>query len=217
MRKLLLLAVLGVLALPTIAAAQFDCPDCVLGIYDGTDINNTTNCGTIAMGVPKDIYLGIRLSGVETGITGIEFSVAGLTGFLVTAVEPLTPAAVTLGSPPAPADTSATSTGMGGMSIAWLGCKEGSQTLVRLQLLAFTAPPSDRVLKVLHKFPPSNVNYNLHAVLTRCDNPTFSAVRITGGCYTLNPTDPRGPLTCPCYSTPVESKTWGAMKQLYQG
>lgn len=217
MRKLLLVVALGVLALPTIASAQFDCPDCVLGIYDGTDINNTTNCGTIGMGVPKDIYLGVRLAPSETGISGIEFSVAGLTGFLVTAVEPLTPAAVQLGSLPAPADTSATSTGTGGMNISWQGCKEGSQTLVRIQLLAFTAPPTDRVLKVMHRFPPSNLNYNLHAVLTRCDDPTFSAVRITGGCYTLNPTDPAGPPACPCGSTPVESKTWGAMKMLYEG
>lgn len=216
MRKLLLVAALGVLALPAIVSAQADCPDCVLGLYDGSDINNTTNCGTIGVGVPKDIYLAVRHAGVETGITGIEFSIAGLTGLLIVAQEPITPAALDLGTLQAPADTSATSTGTGRRSFAWLGCLEGSQALVRISVLAL-APVSERVLKVMHGFPPSNPNYGLNGpIMTRCDNPVFTAVRIKGGCYTLNPVDPGGPPACPCTSTPVEAKTWGAMKRLYQ-
>ena len=216
MRKLLLVVALGVLALPAIVLAQADCPDCVLGIYDGPDINNTTNCGTIAVGVPKDVYLSIRLAGGELGLSSIEFSVAGLTGLLVVAQEAISPAALDLGVLQAPADTSATSTGTGRRSFAWLGCRDGSQALVRISLLALT-PLSERVLKVMHGFPPSNPNYGLNGpVITRCDNPAFTAVRIKGGCYTLNPTDPSGPASCRCYSTPVEAKTWSAMKRLYQ-
>lgn len=215
MRKLLLVA-LGVLALPTLAMAQTqDCADCVLGIFDGPDINATTNCGTIGVGAPKDVYLGVRLSGAETGVSGIEFSIAGMEGLLLIGTEALTPASVTLGSPPAPADTSATSTGTGGMNVAWATCLSGSQQLIKLSLLSF-GPQADKVLKVMHKFPPSNLNYNLHAVLTRCDPPNFTAVRVSTGCFTLNPSDPAGPPGCRCFSTPVEAKTWGAMKRLYQ-
>jgi hypothetical protein len=102
MRKLLLVA-LGVLALPALAVGVEDCADCNLGIFAGPDINNTTNCGTIGVGAPTDVYLGIRLTPSETGVTGIEFSVAGGRALLI-GTEALTPASVTLGSPPAPAD-----------------------------------------------------------------------------------------------------------------
>ena len=215
MRKLLLVA-LGVLALPTLALAQTqDCPSCVLGIFDGPNINNTTNCGTIGVGTPKDVYVGIRLSGTETGVTGLEFSIAGMDGLLLIGTEALTPAALTLGSPPAPADTSATSIGTGGLNMAWATCLSGSQQLIKLSLLSF-GPQADKVLKVMHKFPPSNLNFNLKPVFSRCDGPTFTTVRISGGCYVLNPSEPGGVPGCACYSTPVEAKTWGAMKRLYQ-
>ncbi len=215
MRKLLLVA-LGVLALPTLALAQIqDCPECILGIFDGPDINLTTNCGTIGIGTPKDVYLGIRLTGAETGVTGIEFSVAGLDGLLLIGTEPITPATLVFGTAPAPADTSATSAGQGGMNIAWATCLSGSQQLVKLSLLSFGAQ-TDKVLKVMHKFPPSNLGFNLKPVLSRCDPPTFTMVRIGTGCYTLNPSLPGGTPGCKCYSTPVEAKTWSAMKRLYQ-
>ena len=215
MRKLLLVA-LGVLALPALASAVDDCATCNLGIFDGPNINNTTNCGSIALGVPKEVFLGIRHSPAETGVTGIEFSIAGLAGLLVVGTEAIVPAGLVLGTPAAPADTSATTIGTGGMNIGWTMCLSGSQALVKLTLLAL-APQTDKVLKVMHRFPQTNPNFNNRPVLTRCDAPAFTAVRVgVGGCYVLNPSNPAGTAACACYSTPVESKTWGAMKRLYQ-
>lgn len=180
-------AVLGRFASP---AAIDDCFSCVLGLYDNAGLTSTV--GSMPTGVPKDVYLGVNFSGGFGGLSGIEFSIAGLEGLLVIGVEPLVPAAVTLGSPPAPADTSSTSTGIGGMNVAWATCLSGNQALVKISLLAFS-PPSNKILQVKHKFPPSNPAWQT-PVFTQCDGPTFTATRLSAGCYGINMT---GPLVCP--------------------
>src|SRR5262245_38023084 len=105
MRKLLLV-ILGLVALPELAVAHVstitDCETCQLGLFDGQDLTMTTNCGTMMTGMPKDVFLAVRLAGPETGVTGVEFSIAGIRsdvdGILVVGTEPIVPAAVMLGS-----------------------------------------------------------------------------------------------------------------------
>lgn len=204
-------AALLLLAAPSLAAAIDTCPGCVLGLYDDTAL--TSNFGVSQPGVPKVIYLGIDLAGSETGLSGIEFSVAGLQGLLVIGVETLNPGALTLGSLPAPADTSAASAGTGGMNMAWTTCQPRG-ALVRISLLHF-APAVNHVLRVLHKFPQSNPLYNRLPVFTRCDSPNFTAVRTQGGCYVLNPDGDPSTL-CPVGTVAVNSRTWSGVKQLFR-
>jgi hypothetical protein len=217
MRKMVLLA-FGLLLLPALASAQQvveNCPSCTLSFYAETALN--ANCGTVAAFTPTDIYLGLNLTGVETGITGIEFSVAGILvadGFVsatLTAITDVNP--TMLGDPKAPADTSATSTQNGGMNIAWPSCQAGTHVaLAKLTLVSLGATP-DKVIKVLHKFPPSNPNYGISGpVITRCDAPNFTAVKVSGGYFVVNPgaTPP-----FPCVLA-VSPQTWSALKNLYR-
>jgi len=133
----------------------------------------------------------------------------------VVGVTPIVPTSVIVGSSiAAPADTSATTVGTGGMGIAWAECLAGDRALVKVSLL-HTVPVSNLAFRVMHRFPTSNVNYNRHPVLTRCNSPMFTAVRINGGCYVLNPNgDPSTP--CPIGTVAVTSRTWTGVKQLFQ-
>lgn len=202
------------LLLPTAGAAIVNCPDCVLGLYDDTSL--TSNFGVSVPFTPKDIYLSIDLAAPETGITGIEFSIAGLAGtpLIVMGVTPLIPAGVEIGSAPAPADTSAASSGTGGMYVAWWNCLADDRAVLKVRLLP-VAPVVNHVLRVMHKFPPSNPAYNLRPVLTRCDSPIFTPVRINGGCYVLNPDGAPTP-SCPVGTVAVESRTWTRVKELFR-
>jgi hypothetical protein len=156
----------------------------------------------------KDVYMGVKFSSSETGLTVVEFSISGLqdgSNLLVGAFEPVTPVPPNFiyGSPPAPPDTSATSTGQGGMDVAWGNCVVGSRALFRLRLLA-TGPIANHVLRIMHRFPTSNPNYLRSPVFTRCNIPMYTAVRVTGLDYTLN-----GVVS-------VEGKSWSGMKQLFR-
>jgi hypothetical protein len=218
MRKIVLLA-LGLVLLPVLASAQEiqNCPNCSLGLYDLADLNQ--NCGTMAAFTPKDLYLGVNLSGVETGITLIEFSIAGMRtvedGISVVGVEAITSVAPTviLGDVKAPADTAATSTQLGGMNVGWAQCIAGTKIpLMKITILSLAAV-NDKVFRVMHRFAPSNPNYGLGGpIMTRCDNPIYTAVRIKGGYYIANPSA-TPPLPC---TTAVQSQTWSAMKGLYR-
>lgn len=85
------LAALVLLSFPAIAAAVESCPDCVLRLYDDTTLSS--NFGVSVPLTMKDIYLAIDLAAPETGVTGIEFSIAGITGtpLFVVGVTPLLP------------------------------------------------------------------------------------------------------------------------------
>jgi hypothetical protein len=215
MRKLVLLA-FGLLLLPAWASAQQvveNCPACTLSLY--ADAAMSTNCGPVPGLAPTDIYLGVKLSGAETGLTGIEFSVAGTDGFLSATLTPITDLAPTvLGDFKAPADTSATSTLLGGCNIAWGSCQLGTRlTLAKVTVFALSSLP-DKVLTVMHKFAPTNPNYGLGGpVLTRCDAPTYTPVKIKGGYFIGNPSA-TPPL--PCIVDAIQSQTWSAMKGLYR-
>ncbi len=191
-----------------------NCFGCVLGIWD--DAALTSQTGTMAAFTAKDIYLGIKYAGAFDGLTGIELSISGIRqtedGILVTSVTPLVPASVVLGGPIAPADTSATSSETGGMNIAWASCLTGDQALVKITLLTFSTI-TNKVLEVKHKYPPSNPEWHT-PIFVQCDAPTYTATRVTGGCFGLNFTgtlpcaavnqppvcDAGGPYTPPCTS-----------------
>lgn len=210
--KLILVAFLAAAAS---AAAQDDCPQCMLGIWDSPSPTEAARYGTISVGTPKSVYLGICLGPGETGLTGIEFSVQGLDDLFIVGTDYIAAPSVALGTVAAPPDGS----GTGGLNVAWASCQAGSQALVRIQLFAF-ATVTNRVLRVARKYPPSSPNYNNQPVMTRCDPPKFTAVRVRGDCYVLNfdglPNIGCDPFGRPACSVSVEATTWTRVKTLYQ-
>jgi hypothetical protein len=195
-------------ALPAAAQVVPTCSSCVLGLYDEPQLEHAF--GDIVPFVTKDIYLGVQFAPPETGLTGIEFSISGLQSGgnpLLTNLESVTtpPAAIILGNPFAPADTSATSAGTGGMNVAWSECHAGSQALLRLRLLAL-GPIANHVLRVMHRFPPTNPLYGrTNPIVVRCEaNNSFVAIRVTGAEYVLNGV------------VATEGATWSGMKQLFR-
>lgn len=204
-----------VLALPGPSTAQtYDCFDCILGIYD--DPTLTTNFGVSATGVPKVVYLGIDFAGVESELTGVEFSITGMRfdtdGIIIIDIQEI-PNGFRLGSAPAPADTSATSTGLGGMNIAWATCLTNDRVLARITLLHLE-PVVNHVFQVKRRYPTTSFEWHT-PILVRCDIPAYSPVRITGGCYMLNWNgDPNVP--CAPVLIGVEAGTWSGVKQLFR-
>jgi hypothetical protein len=220
MRKLMLLIVVGLLALPVMAGAQqVRCETCSIGLFDDPALNK--NFGDMAGGTPKDIYVGVILdAGTETGVTGLEFSVSGIRqaedGILVLSVDALTadPLTISLGTAPAPADTTSTSSGTGGLNLAWATCQSGG-ALVKMSLLTFTGVGTNKVFKVLRKYPPSNPEYAV-PLFTRCDGPLFTKVGVPGGCYIANWDGVTDPVELCQTHVAVEKSTWSGMKQLFR-
>ena len=215
MRTALALTLASLLAASR-AGAVDNCFDCLIGIYDDPAL--TQSKGTITVGVPKEIYVGAHLASGETGLAGIELSIAGLNkgGLLVIGTEPLGPRALVWGNTiAAPADTSATSTGDGGVSAAWSQVRQSGDALLKVTILA-TQAVEDHLLLVTRSYPTTNPAWRT-PVFVRNDTPTFTAVRAGGGCYALNVT---GGLLADCASisrvTDVSAKTWSGLKQLYQ-
>jgi len=195
-----------------------NCPNCKIGLYDEVFLNK--NFGDVTAGTPKDIYLGVYLDpATETGLTGLEFSIYGMRqaedGILVLSVDALTPdpPALTLGSIPAPADTSSTSTGTGGFNVAWATCQQAG-ALLKIQILTFS-PLSNKVFRVLHRYPPSNPLYT-SAIFTKCDAPEFTATTMSEGCYIANWDGVTDPVQLCAPRVPVTTSSWSGMKQLYR-
>jgi hypothetical protein len=224
MSWMFLRVLLAALAVPALAQAQSgvpSCPDCILGLYDQPAM--VTNYGTIAPNTIKEIYLGMQFGAGESSLAGIEFSIAGIRqvedGVLLLGWEGVsTPLpAISLGTIPAPADTAATSAQTGGIDIAWASCVVGNQALLKITLLSM-APLSNKVFRVMHRFPPSNPMYGFaHPMLARCDSPVFTAVRAHGGCYIAN-WDGTTAVNCALVDVPVATTraTWGSVKGMYR-
>ena len=217
------LVVLAALAIPALGQAQgiYDCPGCVLGLYDQPQM--LTNYGTVTPMVAKDIYIGFKPGPGLPGLVVIEFSVSGMRqaedGILFLSVEGITSPlpSVVLGSLLAPADTSATSVQTGGMDMAWSNCVSGPSSLAKVTFVTL-APISNKVFRVMHRFPPSNPHYGkAKPVVVGCDAPTYSAWRVLGGCYIAN-WDGTTPVNCQLIDVPVASTpaTWGSVKGLYR-
>jgi hypothetical protein len=126
---------------------------------------------------------------------------------------PLGPRALVFGTAPSPPDTTAASTDIGGITAAWTRCLEGNVALFRLSI--FTVETLvDRVLVVKRSYPATNPDWNA-PIMTRCDPPQYSAARVSGGCYVLNPSG--APLDCTApQAVAVLESTWSRMKELYR-
>ena len=215
MRRAFALLSILVLGLPCMSAAQvFNCFDCTIGIYDDSAL--TTNFGVSTTGVPKEVYLGIDFAGAESSLIGIEFSIAGMRfetdGILLLGFELIEPG-ITIGLVQAPPDTTSTSMGTGGMNVGWSSCLVNDRALARIRVLHFQ-PVVNHVFQVKRRYPPLNPALWQTPVLTRCDGPVYTAVRVTGGCYMLNWNgDPNVP--CAPVLVGVESTTWSGVKQLF--
>lgn len=215
MRTALAMALASVLVASP-AGAVDSCFDCLIGIFDDPALTQAK--GTIAVGITKEVYVGVQLAGGETGLTGIELSIAGLNknGLLVVGTEPLGPRALVWGNTiAAPTDTTAASSADGGISAAWSQERHSGDALLKVTLLA-TEEIQDHLLVVKRSYPTTNTWWRT-AIFTRNDSPNFTAVRATGGCYALNVT---GGLLSDCATisrvTDVSAKTWSGVKQLYQ-
>jgi len=216
MRKVALTILCSLSLVPSLALAQVDCPECILGLWDDQALVN--NFGAMTAGVPKDLYLGVKVPPGETGLTGVEFSIAGVRqtdGFLVVGVTPLEPTMVIVGTAVAPADTSMGSMETGRMNINWPQCVAitgGSTAIARVQILSFS-PVVDKVFKVKRGYPSSNVmNYPFNPIIVRCDFPTFTTVKMREGCYIAGYSGTPLP-QCPVVA--VEEQTWSGVKQLF--
>jgi hypothetical protein len=190
------------------------CPECILGVYD--DVTMTRTFGSIEPGIAKDLYLGVQLQGTFDGLTGLEFSIAGirqdLDGIAVLETVGITtePPSVVLGSPVAPRDTTVTSVSAGGMNVAWASCVSGqSIALMRIRILSFPVQPAGKSIQVTRKFPPSNVAYN-NPVVVLCDAPVFTALVLSGGRYCFNVPGPD------CPPTSVDGTTWSTIKSIFR-
>jgi hypothetical protein len=199
--------ILTLLAIPAVAQAILECPDCVLGIWD--DVGMTQSFGTLTPFTSKDLYLGIQLADGQTGLTGVEFSISGIDPAVlwVQNVQSVTTpgATILLGSIVAPQDT----TQRGGMNAAWPVCIVGSQALLRITLAWIDpTPPVNLMLRVGHRYPPSNPTYGLSGpILIDCAMPPpegYRPVRIRGGIYVFNPV------------VQTSTGTWGTVKGLYR-
>lgn len=208
-----------VAAAPAAAAVGANCSGCVLGIWDGPDIDSAPRHGHITPGVVKDVYLGLCASTASLGIAvdAMEFSIEGIDpadGVFVTGVEFLTripPVQVgTFGAPPG-------YYGVGGVLLIWDEPIAPSGAFLRLTLVTL-GPVVNRVLHVLQKFPQRFVEVGpFPAVWNYRDYLRFT--RVNGGCYLLNWDGTGNPpcffLNPPC-TVAVQPATWAAVKTLYR-
>jgi hypothetical protein len=186
-----------------------DCPACTLGLYDDLQMTRTT--GTIEPFIEKSLYLGITPAD-SFDLRYLEFSIAGLAQdprFIISfPYEPL-PITIIQGSLAAPADTSVSTTGTGGVTIWWLGCPR-SGALMWLGFICLE-PVVHRVLEIKRRYPPSSPLWNT-PVYFLCDPPAYTPTRISGGCFILNPTACDA---CPC-PTAVTTTSWSIVKALFR-
>ncbi len=182
MRRLLSILPL-VLGLPLRAlATPVECPGCVLGLFADSAMTRTQ---VEASGESVPIYLGIRYgAGAAQDLTGIEFSIANLDSFLVQ-VTPFPPLAIVIGTPAAPAPID-TLYHTGGMNVAWSECLRGDRPLLKLVLRPRGVWPPATVLRVKRRYP-ATVDRATTPILTRCDEPFYTAEALQGGRLLLGP------------------------------
>jgi hypothetical protein len=172
----------------------------------------TITSGPVAPGTPTDLYLGIVFDpdGLETWLSGIECSIAGIgatDGFVVGGYDAIVPGvgAVCLGNP-APGDPPCIAYDM---FFFWPTCLVGSQPLLKFTLVGSGPNPN----KVLRVGPPHGLSGPTWStpIFTRCDPPTYTVVRATGGCFVANPTG--APPSC---AVGVLASRWTSIKELYR-
>jgi len=164
----------------------------IIGIFDDPEMTLTSGS---MRGTTKRLYVAVDPRSFS-GTTGLEFSIVGLEPFTIVE-QYLDSPVIVLGSAPAPPDTT---TGTGGVNVAWASCLKGSRVFLYLDLSTPT-PPENHVLSVHKRFPPSNpaAAFPRH-ISCDCD---FCLYTTHGGTYVLNP--PVGAI----------AHDWGAIKALY--
>jgi hypothetical protein len=203
--KLLASAALALFAIPGVAlAAVHDCPSCVIGLWD--DAAMTQPFGNITRYVPKALYVGVKLQDAMATFSAIELSITGLTpadGASISSDQCLTNPSYSamFGTWLAPADT----TQVGGIIVSWSSCMPANTALFRLTMQWFGPTPVNRVLRVTHRYPPSNPCFGLsNPIATACNPPWYDPYRVRGGSYVLNPV------------VAIDGKTWGVVKELFR-
>ena len=216
MRRVVL-TVLGLTLLPSLALAQAgveNCFSCILGIFDDIGVQNPS--GTINPFELKEIYLGIVLPPGQDGVTSLELSIAGLPGSaeaLVT-LEGVEPFSADLGSTiNAPPDTSIAGDESSpyGKVYGWSTCLSGTRALVKISIFPFAAVAPNTVYEVKRRYPSTYPPVRSPLIIG-CDAPTYTAYRVSAGCYVANPSG--GPL--PVCTTAVQPATWTGVKQLFR-
>ncbi len=131
------------LLLLRLAAWPCRAQEAVLGIYDDSAMTQTHG---VMDGPSKELWLGVGAMNPPPfdGFTGAEFSIDGLQDFSLYTVEFLGEPNLVLGTLAAPADTS---TGSGGINVAWPRCVPSETLIAHLTLYAAT-PPENQVLTV---------------------------------------------------------------------
>jgi hypothetical protein len=225
MRRTLLTVAL-LLGLPAVVMAGVSCPICTIGVYDSA--NTRQNFGFWPAGdFFKDIWVSIDFDPARgiSGLKGIELSISGLPSGPFGASDQWFPGpAASIGSDiRTPADT--TGTAEGGKNIAWDNCLEDARNLGQITMFSVAPVGSDRVIRVLHRFPPSSPEFP-RLLFNQCDAPIYTQTAPTGGCYVLNPSvpdpcSPTGQIINGCEihclaPIAVTAKTWSRIKQLYR-
>ena len=162
----------------------------------------------------KDVYVIAQLDPNLGGLQGAEFSVYGLDqqpNLLILSYEWGGVGITVVGPTPwAPADTSATSTGLGGIHVMWSECRTGTVVpLLRISLLAL-GPVTPHPVEILRRYPPTNP-VKPQPLVVLCDGPLFTTVPAESGCYWLNQ-----PYACWLCVDAVELQTWGGVKGLFK-
>ena len=223
MKKLLLAMSLLCVANLGFAQESTPCPGCIIGIFDDIDVSRNYGTWTAPN---KTFYLGIRYDTTSAydGLTFIEFSVEGLPfTFLPPSIIPLGNGTAIPASPDSihtPADTTAAGA-KGGWGVVWPVCQPNNRALIEMTFVSFDPIPSDMIIRVHRKFPPADPTV-ASVLFTTCEFPIFPKVRVSEGCYVVNPTVGVGesvgnpPCTLRDYTTAVELQTWSRVKALYR-
>jgi len=202
--------------------AGVSCPICTIGVYDDSNTRQNFGYWDTSQSFFKDVFVSVDYdpaSGIN-GLQGIELSISGLPSGPIGAQDQWFPdPAVRIGSDiRTPADT--TGTAEGGKNIAWDDCLADARNLGQITMISVAPVGNDRVIRVLHRFPPSNPTFPF-LLFNQCDAPLYTQTSVTGGCYVLNPTVPCGKTVngCTlvgCGPVAVELKTWTRIKSLYR-
>lgn len=203
-----------ILPLALFAQPADQCPECKVGIWQGSFASNFNFFGETFPAYPIEVRFGKWSSGGEP-VQAFEFSITNLENFIVS-FDPPPGATLVMGTPPAPADTTGTETG--GMMLAWDECLgAGDITVMSIYLTPLDPFVTNHVLWTTHRFPPS-VAETAGPTFTQCgaDEPTEA----TGGCYVVNVDGTDSGTTidgCFIYAPlAVEETPWTRIKTLYR-
>ena len=214
------LVVILVLIVPGVALAQEQCPGCVMGVFDDAELSRNFGFWDATNQPVKTIWVGVKFDTYINEMVGVELSVDGIGEFCPGPADcfsfsGLVEPSVTIG--PTIASPDDKTNGVGGVNIVWDRCLVGDRAFVKVELSSSNPIPSDVVLRVTRKFPPSDIRFP-EPLFTGCGL-IFPRVTITGGCYVIDPSVRPGETVEDCTlaeTTAVESLAWSMIKLRYR-